>query len=207
MANFAKPPTLNDDQRAVDIYRKAAVIIRAKGFGATSMGDIAEAVDLTKGGLYYYIKGKKALLYAIMNFALELLETRVLHVGAEISDPRERLAQMLAGHLRLMLDEPAAMIVLNDELDGLTPQHLERVLSRRRRYSEVLETTVTELMDIERTPDPISAEVATGSLLSMIEGVVRWYKPKSSPLGTDEVIAQMVQLGLRGLGPDGRPAN
>ncbi len=207
MANFAKPPTLNDDQRAVDIYRKAAVIIRAKGFGATSMGDIAEAVDLTKGGLYYYIKGKKALLYAIMNFALELLETRVLHVGAEISDPSERLAQMLAGHLRLMLDEPAAMIVLNDELDGLNPQHLERVLSRRRRYSEVLETTVTELMDIERTPDPISAEVATGSLLSMIEGVVRWYDPKVSKLGTEEVIAQMVQLGLRGLGPDGRSAS
>lgn len=206
MANFAKPPTLNDDQRAVDIYRKAAVIIRAKGFGATSMGDIAEAVDLTKGGLYYYIKGKKALLYAIMNFALELLETRVLHVGAEISDPSERLAQMLAGHLRLMLDEPAAMIVLNDELDGLTPQHLERVLSRRHRYSEVLETTVTELMDIERTPDPISAEVATGSLLSMIEGVVRWYDPKTSKLGMEEVIAQMVQLGLRGLGPDGRSA-
>lgn len=203
MANFAKPPTLNDDQRAVDIYRKAAVIIRAKGFGATSMGDIAEAVDLTKGGLYYYIKGKKALLFAIMNFALELLETRVLHVGAEIPEPRERLAQMLSGHLRLMLDEPAAMIVLSDELDGLTPVHLDRVMERKRRYSSVLESTVTELMDAEQTSDRVASEVATGSLLSIIEGVVRWYDPRTSRFNKDEVVAQIVRMALRGLGPAG----
>lgn len=62
MPSFQKPPTVNDDERAQDIYRRAAEIIYEKGFEATSMGDIADSVDLTKGGLYYYIKGKQALL-------------------------------------------------------------------------------------------------------------------------------------------------
>ena len=76
MPTYQKPPTVNDDARAVDIYREAARIISEKGFDATSMGDIAETVDLTKGGLYYYIKGKKALLYAIMNFVLNSARRR-----------------------------------------------------------------------------------------------------------------------------------
>ncbi len=123
MANFPKPPTLNDDERAVDIYRKAAKIFRSKGFDATSMGDIAEAVDLTKGGLYYYIKGKEALLFAIMSFAMSSLETRVVHPVAAVADPEDRLARMIAAHVVLALDEPASMLVLADEDEGLNAQH------------------------------------------------------------------------------------
>ena len=91
MPTYQKPPTVNDDARAVDIYREAARIISEKGFDATSMGDIAETVDLTKGGLYYYIKGKKALLYAIMNFVLNLLEEEVIEIAAEEKNPDRRV--------------------------------------------------------------------------------------------------------------------
>ena len=47
--------------RADDILRAAAEIICRKGFDATSMSEIARAVDLTKAGLYYYIRGKQDL--------------------------------------------------------------------------------------------------------------------------------------------------
>ncbi|MEM8995810.1 MAG: helix-turn-helix domain-containing protein, partial [Acidobacteriota bacterium] len=100
MPSFQKPPTVSDDYRAVDIYRKAASIIYEKGFNATSMGDIADAVDLTKGGLYYYIKGKKALLFAIMNFAMDLLESEVLSPARQAADPHRRLARRVAGPSR-----------------------------------------------------------------------------------------------------------
>ena len=96
---FQKPPTVSDDYRAQDIYREAAQVIYAKGFDATSMGDIANAVDLTKGGLYYYIKGKKALLFAIMNFAMELMEREVLTPAQAEHNPLQRLTSIIAGHV------------------------------------------------------------------------------------------------------------
>ena len=132
MPTYQKPPTVNDDARAQDIYREAARIISEKGFDATSMGDIAETVDLTKGGLYYYIKGKKALLFAIMNFALDLLEERVMAPARAIETPDNRLATLLGGYVRLVLQEPAAMGILVSEDEKLDPSYRPRIMERKR---------------------------------------------------------------------------
>lgn len=194
MANFPKPPTLNDDERAVDIYRKAAKIFRSKGFDATSMGDIAEAVDLTKGGLYYYIKGKEALLFAIMSFAMSSLETRVVHPSAALTDPEERLARMIAAHILLALDEPAPMLVLADEDEGLNAQHRAQMRERKAKYSaafhESIEGVLQSHPELRRDP-----RVATEVILSLVGGVVRWFDPVAG-IKREEVIRQVQEMGL-----------
>lgn len=194
MANFPKPPTLNDDERAVDIYRKAAKIFRSKGFDATSMGDIAEAVDLTKGGLYYYIKGKEALLFAIMSFAMSSLETRVVHPASAVTDPEERLARMIAAHVLLALDEPAPMLVLADEDEGLNAQHRGQMRERKAKYSaafrESIEGVLQNHPELRRDP-----KVATEVILSLVGGVVRWFDPAAG-IKREEVIRQVQEMGL-----------
>lgn len=194
MANFPKPPTLNDDERAVDIYRKAAKIFRSKGFDATSMGDIAEAVDLTKGGLYYYIKGKEALLFAIMSFAMSSLETRVVHPVSTVADPEDRLARMIAAHVLLALDEPAPMLVLADEDEGLNAQHRQQMRERKAKYSaafrEAIEGVLESHPELRRDP-----RVATEVILSLVGGVVRWFDP-AGDIGREEVIRQVQGMGL-----------
>ena len=208
MGNVSKPPTLNDDQRAVDIYRKAATIIREKGFGATSMGDIAEAVDLTKGGLYYYIKGKEALLFAIMCFAMDQLEKKVLRPASELETPAERVARFVAGHLAMVLDEPPAMIILADEEEALAANHRERIASRRASYVDFLMQAVEELAG--STSDGAGdarSEVAARSLLAMIEGVVRWYDPSDSTIERAGLEKQIVNMALRSLEPGSNPGH
>ncbi|MEM8933872.1 MAG: TetR/AcrR family transcriptional regulator, partial [Acidobacteriota bacterium] len=190
MASPGKPPTLNDDQRAVDIYRKAADILCTKGFGATSMSDIAEAVDLTKGGLYYYIKGKGALLYAIMSYALDRLEGHVILPAAEITDPNERLAVLVAGHLRLILDEPSAMRVLAGEEESLAVQHRGRIVERKGQFGKLLESTITEVAADRASIGPaIEPAVAAGCIQTMVEGVLDWYEV-DGPLGREDLVDQ-----------------
>lgn len=194
MANFPKPPTLNDDERAVDIYRKAAKIFREKGFDATSMGDIAEAVDLTKGGLYYYIKGKEALLFAIMSFAMNSLESRVLQPSATLADSEERLAVMIAAHVKLALDEPSPMLVLGDEDEGLNPQHRAQIRERKSRYAAAFREAIEQVLTKRgQSRDP---RIATEVVLSLVQGVVRWYDPSSIGLAQDDVIRQVQDMGL-----------
>lgn len=194
MANFPKPPTLNDDERAVDIYRKAAKIFRSKGFDATSMGDIAEAVDLTKGGLYYYIKGKEALLFAIMSFAMSSLETRVIHPTQAVVDPEERLAGMIAAHVALALDEQAPMLVLVDEEEGLNAQHRLHMRERKAKYfgafCEAIEGVLSVRPEVRRDP-----RIATEVILSLVGGVVRWFEPGSG-IEREELIRQVQEMGL-----------
>ncbi|MEM9553945.1 MAG: TetR/AcrR family transcriptional regulator [Acidobacteriota bacterium] len=205
MPSFPKPPTLNDDERAIDIYREAAHIIRDKGFDATSMGDIAKAVDLTKGGLYYYIKGKEALLYAIMCFALEELDRRVLAPAQKISEPSQRLAHMLSAHLKLVLDETNAMVVLADELEGLSPEHRRTIEERYMQYRDALRDTAASMLaeSGHRTLDP---SVAAGALCSLAEGVVRWFDAERHPQ-RDHVVEQVTRMALQSLDPGAGASN
>ncbi|MEM8997548.1 MAG: helix-turn-helix domain-containing protein, partial [Acidobacteriota bacterium] len=105
---------LFDDERAGRIYRTAAQMIYEKGFAATSMNEIAEAVELTKPGLYYYVKGKKELLFAIMGFAMDLLDVEVVAPAQEESDPEARLREIIRRHARLLTHEAGAVAILID---------------------------------------------------------------------------------------------
>lgn len=191
MASFPKPPTLNDDRRAVDIYRRAAVILRDKGFDATSMGDIADAVDLTKGGLYYYIKGKQALLYAIMSFALERVENQVLEPALQVDDPETRVARWVEGHTILMLDDSAPMMVLYNELEALKPEHRVKVDERLQVSTDTLQHAVESL--VAERPD-LDADVATGAIRSLVEGVANWSSTVRAD--RDAIVRQVTTMAM-----------
>jgi AcrR family transcriptional regulator len=198
MAAFQKPPTVSDDYRAVEIYREAADIIHEKGFDATSMGDIAEAVDLTKGGLYYYIKGKKALLFAIMDFAMNRLEAEVLEPARKEEDPEERLAILLSGHVELVIEDASAMTILVNEEEGLDQAHREKIQHRRRVYQDFLRDTIMAVLESHGRQDRIDPEVAASSVLGTIHWVVKWYKP-SAQWKPDQVVDQVTDLIMHGL--------
>lgn len=198
MPSFQKPPTVSDDYRAVDIYRRAAVVIHGNGFNATSMGDIAEAVDLTKGGLYYYIKGKKALLFAIMNFAMDLIDQEVLDPAREETDPERRLDTMIAGHVRVVIQDPAAMSILVYEEENLTAEHTTKILARKREYDDLLHETILEILDRTGNPGQLDPLVVSFSLQGMIHWIVRWYEPDGR-LDKGQVVSQLSQLVLHGL--------
>lgn len=199
MPSFQKPPTVSDDYRAVDIYRKAAKVIFGKGFTATSMGDIADAVDLTKGGLYYYIKGKEALLFAIMSFALDLLEKEVLAPSRRLLDPRIRLQSMLAGHLRVVLQDPSAMTILIEEEEHLGADHLKKIRNRKNAYTDTLRSTIEELLELTPGPGRVEPEVAAQSFIGMIHWAVRWYDGPDTDEGYAAAATQITALALGGL--------
>lgn len=209
MPSFQKPPTVSDDYRAVDIYRKAAKVIFGKGFTATSMGDIADAVDLTKGGLYYYIKGKEALLFAIMSFALDLLDNEILP-ARRLDDPHARLQAMLSGHLRVVLRDPSAMTILIDEEEHLGADHRKIILTRKTAYTDALRATVAEVLSCTQgVPGPvIDPQVAAQSFIGMIHWAVRWYDGPESDQGYARAAEQITRLALGGLAGSepGRPS-
>jgi AcrR family transcriptional regulator len=198
MAAFQKPPTVSDDYRAVEIYRQAANIIFEKGFDATSMGDIADAVDLTKGGLYYYIKGKKALLYAIMDFAMNRLETEVLEPARKEEDPEERLRILLSGHAELVIQDKSAMTILVYDEEGLDEAHRPKIRQRKRTYADFLRDTISAVLEKYGRTTKFDPAMAASSVLGTIHWIVRWYQP-SGRLSGEEVVEAITELIMHGL--------
>ena len=197
METTFKGATLFDDDRSGVIYRTAAQIIYEKGFDATSMNEIAEALDLTKPGLYYYVKGKKQLLYSIMDFAMDLLNANVVAPAKLVDDPEERLRTIIRQHARLLTHEAGALAILIDEDAGLSDDQREEIVRRKRDYFEFLRQTLEALRRQGRLR-PVDSTVGAFSLLGMVMWISRWYDPRGR-LDSDQVVADITEIALAGM--------
>ena len=189
-------PTRADDDRAVDIYVHAARIFHEKGYDATSMSDLAEAVGLTKAGLYYYIESKEDLLFAIMNFGMDCLERDVIEPARAEPDAEKRLRLILEAHARQLAKGDKAITTLTDEVAALTPRHRKRILERKRRYFDLLRDTLDELKKAGKLQD-VDTTVATFSLFGTLLWLPRWYRP-GGRLDSNQVIEQLTRVGAGG---------
>ena len=185
------------EDRAADVLMTAADLIYRNGFDATSMNDIAKAVNLTKAGLYYYTKGKDDLLYKIMTFAMDCVERDIIAPCQEISDPEQRLRGIVRNHVNSILVSGGAITVLTEELNKLSAAHKRRIISRKRLYLDLLRDTLQTLKKSGRLRD-LDITIAALNLFATVLGVARWYDPKGR-LSSDCVADEIARFILAGL--------
>jgi len=185
------------DERLAEIYRAAAQIILRKGYDATSVNDIANALGMTKAGLYHYINGKKELLFDIMNFGLDELDEEVVTPAKSIPDTSDRLRFIIANNARLVTRGQGAITILVDEITALTPAQNRKITRRKRAYFESLRNTLNQLKAEGKLQD-VDTTAATFCLLGMINWLSRWYR-QDGPLTEEQAAEQIVKIALNGL--------
>jgi AcrR family transcriptional regulator len=166
------------------------------------MNDIAEAVGITKPGLYHHISGKRNLLFGIMNFGMDALEEQVIAPARAITDAEERLRAIIANHVRLITNRstpqgnnPVTIIV--DEVAGLTPAQRRKLDQRKRAYVDLIRETLEELKANGELRD-LDVTAAAFSLLGMILWLSRWYNPQGR-LTPEQVSEEVTKIALGGL--------
>jgi AcrR family transcriptional regulator len=191
-----------EPDRLVEIYRAAAQIICNKGYDATSMNDIAEAVGITKSGLYHHVSGKRNLLFSIMNFGLDSLEEQVIIPALEISDAEQRLRKIITNHVHLITSRSTAegnnpVSIVVDEVAGLTLPQRRKIDARKRAYVDLIREALTQLKASGKLRD-LDVTAATFSLLGMILWLSRWYSP-AGRLTPEQVSEEVTKIALSGL--------
>ncbi len=192
-----KPAVAPECDRTIDIYTKAAEIFHEQGFDATSMSNIAAAVDLTKAGLYYYIESKEDLLFAIMSYAMEKLETMVIEPSRTIEDPVERLKSIISRHARLLTEGNKAITILTDEIEGLKPKHRRQILDRKRVYMDFVRDTLEALRAAGQLRN-VNSTVATFGLFGTLLWLPRWFRPDGA-LNHDQIVQEITNIATGGL--------
>jgi len=190
------------DGRAAEVYHTAAKLILQKGYDATSVSDIANALGITKAGLYHYISGKTDLLFEIMKFGLDELDREVARPALAIADPEERLRFMIHTHARIVTRGEGAVTILVDEARALTPAQNRTITKRKRGYLDFMRRTLEELRDAGKLR-PVNLTVAAFGIIAMINWLSRWYQP-DGPLTSAEIGDQITDLALNGVIHPGR---
>jgi TetR/AcrR family transcriptional regulator, cholesterol catabolism regulator len=160
-----------------EICRTAARIFYEKGYDGASMQDIASAVGLTKAGLYHHVGSKDRLLFEIMNYGMDILDETVVSRVRSVREPRERLRQLIAGHIDLIVrTRNLEITVILHENRSLKGPLRARINARKLGYIHLLESTIAEVQAARPSPPLTSPRLAAFALLGMINWLYQWYK-------------------------------
>ena len=183
--------------REAELQATATRLFRERGFHATSMQDLGEALGMNRGSLYHYIASKDDLLWTILTGALDRLEQRVVPVLDGGSRPVERLERAIHEHLRVAADHADELSLIQIELRSLSPDRRADLIERRDAYEALWRRAIADGIaagDL-RTVD---VRLAGIGILSACNWFTQWYRPGGG-LSVDEIAEAFVGLFLGGL--------
>jgi len=183
--------------KQAEIEAAAIRLFRQKGYHATSMQDIADAVGLQKGSLYHYISSKDDLLVSIMHAALSKYNSRLSEIRSMDLPVRERLELAVRAHLRGIADNLGMLTIFLRESYALSPQHKEIIGSESSRYNQMFEDLFREGVASGEIRD-LDPKLATRTMLGACNWFYRWYNPEGR-LGIDQLADFFVDLLFKGV--------
>jgi AcrR family transcriptional regulator len=180
-----------------EILEAAAVIISQKGFHATSMQDIADAVNLQKASLYHHITSKQKILIDLLERALHLLINNMEQVMAQSLPPQKKLCQAMRVYLQTMLENRELAGVLLLEHRSLEPEELSSHIPRRDEF-EVLWRQLIEQGIEQKVFYCSDPALVAKALLGVMNWTITWYRPdgRLSPQAIAEHYADLFLDGL-----------
>src|SRR5438105_14677132 len=93
------------EARRAEILRRAGAAFRERGFHGAAMRDIAAALGMTPGNLYYYFQSKDDLLYFCQKQALTRLLAGARKILSDGLPPQIRLRELVQAHVLCLLEE------------------------------------------------------------------------------------------------------
>src|SRR5579859_1202111 len=161
------------DNRRTLLLDEAARLFGAQGYDSTSMRDIATAVGMLPGSLYYHFPSKEDLLVAVYTIGMEqMLEAVHAAISAE-TDPWSRLEAAASAHLGTLLDKRGyAAAVIADWPSPAAAVRAELVRQRDR-----YEATFRDLVaDLPLGPHQ-DRQFLRLALLGALNWTLAWYRP------------------------------
>src|SRR5215470_2428344 len=110
-------------QKRLEILRSAAAAFRRRGYQGASMDEIAKALRMTKGSLYYYFENKEEILFFCHDYSLDVLLSVLARVEASGGPPSGRLRTLIESFVHHILDDLRGTAMTLD-FQALSPPRL-----------------------------------------------------------------------------------
>jgi AcrR family transcriptional regulator len=190
--------------RRREIDEVASELFHANGYAATSVRDIAKALDIQGASLYAHVASKEDVLWSIVDGAATAFETKANDAVADTasSDPVERLAALVEAHVDVVTADPERASVFVTEWRHLSGDRRAAIATRRDAYEARFRAVIEDGTAVGAFRATDSALAAT-FILTALNGIATWYRPDGR-LSADRIADHYVDLALRSLSEDHR---
>jgi AcrR family transcriptional regulator len=190
--------------RRREIDDVASELFHANGYAATSVRDIARALDIQGASLYAHVASKEDVLWSIVDGAAAAFEAMADEAVAETngSDPVERFAALVEAHIDVVTADPERASVFITEWRHLSADRRSAVAARRDAYEARFREVIREgtAVGAFRATD---TNLAATFILTALNGIATWYRPDGR-LSADRIADHYVDLALRSISEDHR---
>ena len=179
------------------VLRRAVDLFNRQGYEATSMGDLAAELGLTKSAIYHHVPSKEALLAAALDEALDGLTEAIDSAARDrTGSAHDRLRRAVQQSVQILVSQlPAVTLLLrvrgNSEVE-------KQALARRRGLDEQLAGLVREAAAEGALRTDIAPELTSRLLFGMVNSLVEWYRP-DGPVSAAELSRAITDLAFEGL--------
>lgn len=182
-----------------EILNAALYLFSSRGYEKTSMSDVADAVNMTKGGIYHYISKKEDLLVRIHNQMADAF-IRTFRKSAEISEePEARLSYWIEAHTRLMKDYKHHIKIFFNELDSLqNTEKLHTIIGKRDSIFELLQTIIKTGQKQKVFRTDLQPKIISFLIFGMINWFYQWYDP-DGPRRLEDITEDVKKIILNGM--------
>src|SRR6185437_14513665 len=114
------------------ILKSAARLFAAKGYPNTSIVDLAEACNSSRGALYHYFESKEQILLAILETHLETVLGELSAIASQRADALDNLRALVRRLMLLNSQNQAEQITLLNEANQLDEAARARIAGKQR---------------------------------------------------------------------------
>jgi AcrR family transcriptional regulator len=180
------------------VLRRSIELFNQQGYDATSIGDLARELGITKSAIYHHVPSKEALLAAALDEALDGLSRAI--------DAATNEAAGTSAYKRLRTAVRQSIVILGEHLPAVTLLLRVRgnsevelaALERRRVIDDKLAGLVRAAVDEGALRADIAPELISRLLFGMVNSLVEWYRP-DGPVPVEDLSTAIVDLAFEGL--------
>jgi TetR/AcrR family transcriptional regulator len=161
--------------RRIEILKSAAAAFRRRGYHGASVDEIASALEMTKGNLYYYFKNKEDILFACHDYSSDRLLELLATVRAEPTTPEAKMRRLVTEFVHLILDELHATALTLDP-EALSPPLLKKIIAKRDQFDHGIRDIIQQGMD-DGAFAPGDPKMIEFAMMGAVNWIAKWFDP------------------------------
>lgn len=180
------------------VLRTAVALFNEKGVRATSLADVAKALNVTKPTIYHYFSNKDEILFECVRRGVEAIRDAATGVEKRGETGLERLQAHMRNYALVMTSD-FGMCVTRTADHELSPASRAKFRALKRETDVLMRRVVEEGMQ-DGSIVPGDVRLITFTLAGALNWIARWYDPKG-PMTPEEIADGCVATLTQGIAP------
>ena len=185
--------TQEEKTRRAELIAAASRLFKEQGYERTTVRDLAQAVGMQSGSLFYHFRTKEEMLVAVMAAGIGELTDRLEDALAQAKTPLDRLKTLFRVHLETLLgDDKGALSVLLYEWPSLSDKARAELIKLRNGYEKDWQDVLDEAAAAGLVHK--DTRLLRKLLLGGLHWTIQWYKPDGgkTPLELADAMLELV---------------